>query len=104
MKAETTQTDPAARVAAIQAALRDAALDGWLFYDFRKSDPLAYRILLLDRNAFTSRRWAYYVPAEGEPVKIVHAIEREKLDALPGRKIVYLPWQQLHAALREALT
>jgi Xaa-Pro aminopeptidase len=96
--------DPAARVAAIQAALRQAGLDGWLFYDFRKSDPLAYRILQLHLHNITSRRWCYYVPAEGEPTKIVHAIEREKLDTLPGRKTVYLPWQQLHAALREALT
>src|ERR687884_196052 len=105
MKTEvTTQTNPAARVAAIQAALRQAKLDGWLFYDFRKSDPLAYRILQLHLHNITSRRWCYYVPAEGEPVKIVHAIEREKLDTLPGRKTVYLPWQQLHAALRTALT
>jgi Xaa-Pro dipeptidase len=96
--------DPHARVAAIQAALRKAGLDGWLFYDFRKSDPLAYRILQLHLHNITSRRWCYYVPAEGDPVKIVHAIEREKLDTLPGRKTVYLPWQQLHAALRAALT
>src|SRR2546421_781776 len=103
--AETNnQTAPAARVAAIQAALREAKLDGWLFYDFRKSDPLAYRILQLHLHNITSRRWCYYVPATGEPVKIVHAIEREKLDTLPGRKLVYLPWQQLHAALGEALT
>ncbi len=101
---ENNHIDPAARVAAIQAALREANLEGWLFYDFRKSDPLAYRILQLHLHNITSRRWCYYVPAAGEPVKIVHAIEREKLDTLPGRKIVYLPWQQLHAALREALT
>ena len=37
------------RVAAIQEALRETdSLDGWLFYDFRGSDPLAYRVLLLD--------------------------------------------------------
>ncbi|MBD0372688.1 MAG: M24 family metallopeptidase [Pyrinomonadaceae bacterium] len=99
----TTQSSPQERVKAIQSALLDAGLDGWLFYDFRKSDPLAYRILLLDRNAFASRRWAYYIPAEGEPVKIVHRIEQEKLDELPGRQLVYNRWQQLHAHLREAL-
>jgi Xaa-Pro dipeptidase len=99
----TTQSSPQGRVQEIQRALREAGLDGWLFYDFRKSDPLAYRILLLDRNTFASRRWAYYVPAEGEPVKIVHRIEQEKLDALPGRKLVYMRWQQLHDHLREAI-
>ena len=104
MSETNNQTLAAARVAAIQAALREAKLDGWFFYDFRKSDPLAYRILQLHLHNITSRRWCYYVPATGEPVKIVHAIEREKLDTLPGRKIVYLPWQQLHAAISEALT
>lgn len=99
----TMQSSRRERVSAIQRALREAGLDGWLFYDFRKSDPLAYRILLLDRNIFASRRWAYYIPAAGEPVKIVHRIEQEKLDGLPGRQLVYLRWQQLHGYLREAL-
>jgi hypothetical protein len=39
------QQSPAEGVADIQAALREAKLDGWLFYDFRHGDPLAYRIL-----------------------------------------------------------
>src|SRR5438128_9183195 len=95
---------PTERVAEIQAALRDAKLDGWLFYDFRHSDPLAYRILKLDEKVFASRRWFYYVPASGEPVKIVQSIEQFKLDALPGRKLVFRGWQELHARLREVLT
>jgi Xaa-Pro aminopeptidase len=98
------QQTPAERVQAIQAALREARLDGWLFYDFRGSDPLAYRILKLDQRGITTRRWFYFVPASGEPVKIVHSIERDKLDQLPGRKLVYLPWQQLRSFLRETLT
>ncbi|HVG28607.1 MAG TPA: M24 family metallopeptidase [Pyrinomonadaceae bacterium] len=94
---------PAARVAAIQRALRDAGLDGWLFYDFRQSDPLAYRILKLDPNQFSTRRWFYFVPAEGEPTRINHAIEQGKLDALPGRKLIYSSWQRLNEHLRDAL-
>ncbi|MBA2645356.1 MAG: M24 family metallopeptidase [Pyrinomonadaceae bacterium] len=94
---------PAERVAAIQTALRDAKLDGWLFYDFRRSDPLAYRILKLDEKGITTRRWFYYVPASGEPVKIVHSIERFKLDQLPGKKVIYRSWQELHEGLRVAL-
>src|SRR5918912_1942696 len=64
------------RVAEIQAALREANLDGWLFYDFRRSDPLAYRILRLPTQGVTTRRWFYYVPVVGQPVRIVHSIER----------------------------
>ena len=48
------QQSPAERVAEIQAALRESSLDGWLFYDFRHSDPLAYRILKLDENTSAS--------------------------------------------------
>src|SRR6476661_6564024 len=97
------QRSPAERVAEIQAALRKAKLDGWLFYDFRHSDPLAYRILKLDEKMFASRRWFYYVPASGEPVKIVQSIEQFKLDSLPGRKLVFRGWQELNARLREVL-
>ena len=94
---------PAERVPEIQSALRAAKLDGWLFYDFRHSDPLAYRILKLDEDMAVSRRWFYYVPASGEPMKIVMSIEQFKLDALPGRKLIYRGWEELHARLREAL-
>jgi Xaa-Pro aminopeptidase len=92
------------RVREIQAALRAAGLDGWLFYDFRRSDPLAYRILRLDEKGLTTRRWFYYVPVVGEPTRVVHSIERFKLDALPGRKVIYRRWQELHAAVREAVS
>ena len=93
----------AERVADIQRALRDAGLDGWLFYDFRQSDPLAYRILKLDPKQFSTRRWFYFVPAEGEPTRINHAIEQGKLDLLPGRRLIYSGWTRLHEHLRDVL-
>ena len=101
MRADPT---PAERVAAIQKALQAAKLDGWLFYDFRGSDPLAPRILKLGEHASGSRRWFYYIPANGEPTKIVHSIERGKLDALPGKRVTYRGWEEQHALLREALS
>jgi Xaa-Pro aminopeptidase len=94
----------AARVAEIQRSLKDAGLDGWLFYDFRQSDPLAYRILKLDPKQFSTRRWFYFVPAEGQPTRINHAIEQGKLDLLPGRKLIYSSWQKLNENLRDALS
>ena len=95
---------PADRVGEIQKALGAAKLDGWLFYDFRGSDPLALRILKLDQQAVGSRRWFYFIPASGECRKIVHRIEPAKLDALPGKRIEYSGWKELHAFLRETLT
>src|SRR5438874_7597521 len=100
MRADPT---PAERVAEIQKALQAAKLDGWLFYDFRGSDPLAPRILKLGEHASGSRRWFYYIPATGEPTKIVHSIERAKLDALPGQRVIYRGWEELHAHLAGAL-
>lgn len=84
---------------AIQAALRDHAIDAWLFYDHHYRDPLAYRILRLPETALVSRRWYYLIPAEGEPRKLVHRIESGKLDPLPGSKGVYSSWQELEAGL-----
>jgi Xaa-Pro dipeptidase len=92
-----------AHIESIQKALQQDKLDGWLFYSFRGSDPIAENILRLDHAKFTTRRWFYFVPATGTPQKIVHAIETSSLDSLPGDKHVYLPWQQLHQLLRQSL-
>ena len=80
-------------IAAIQAALRDFSIDGWLLYDFHGNNPLARRVLEID--AIGTRRFFYYVPAVGEPAKLVHRIESGMLDHLPGATTVYLKWQEL---------
>ena len=88
----------------IQQALKDADLDGWLFYSFRESDPIAANILGTGGDGhIATRRWFYLVPREGEPTKINHSIERSVLDHLPGKKLIYLPWQQLHQHLRDSI-
>jgi len=89
-------------LSAIQSALRDQHLDGWLFYDHHRRDLLAYRILGLPES-FVSRRWYYFIPADGEPRKLVHRIESGKLDSLPGTKHEYSSWQELEQNLKEML-
>jgi len=89
-------------LAAIQSALRDQNLDGWLFYDHHHRDPIAYRILGLPES-FVSRRWFYFVPTTGEPQKLVHRIEAAKLDTLPGQKHEYSSWQELEQKLEAML-
>jgi Xaa-Pro aminopeptidase len=86
-------------LAAIQEALREEGLDGWLFFDHHQRDPLAYRVLGLPALHAT-RRWYYFVPASGEPRGLVHRIEPHNLDAVPGAKALYSGW----AAQREGLT
>jgi Xaa-Pro aminopeptidase len=88
---------------AIQAALREAGHDGWLFYDHHHRDPIGERILGLDPKAHITRRWYYFVPAKGEPRKLVHRIEQGRLDSLPGRKGLYSSWQELAAGLKAML-
>jgi Xaa-Pro aminopeptidase len=90
-------------IASLQAALLSEGLEGWLFYSFRGSDPIAENILRLDTARLATRRWFYFVPARGRPSKIVHAIESGMLDSLPGEKRVYLAWQELHRRLAETL-
>ena len=46
----------------IQPALKDEALDGWLFFDHHRRDPLAYRILGLTDDLQPTRRWYYFIP------------------------------------------
>ncbi len=91
------------KLEAIQAALRKAGHDGWLFYDHHHRDPIGERILGLDPKAHITRRWYYYVPAYGEPRKLVHRIEQGRLDALPGSKGLYSSWQELAAGLEVML-
>jgi Xaa-Pro aminopeptidase len=88
---------------AMQAALRETGVDGWLFYDHHHRDPIAERILGLDGKAHITRRWYYLVPAFGEPRRLMHRIEQGRLDALPGSKAVYSSWQELHQGLEAML-
>ena len=92
------------RVAAVQQALREqASIDGWLFYDFRGSDPLSYRVLLLDPSTHVTRRWYYWIPAEGVPRKLLHRIEPHVLDRLPGETDLYVSWEQQRRLLARLL-
>jgi Xaa-Pro aminopeptidase len=90
-------------IKAIQAEMRASKIDGWLFYDHHHRDPIAGRILGLDGHAMATRRWFYFIPARGEPRKMVHRIERGALDSLAGRAQVYSSWEELHKGLAKLL-
>jgi Xaa-Pro aminopeptidase len=84
----------------IQKAIRAEGLDGWLFCNFHHRDVLADEILAIPSGLTNSRFWLYAIPQEGEPLKIVHAIEENILDTLPGAKTRYMSREDFMASLR----
>ncbi len=90
-------------LSAIQSALRDRNIDAWLFYDHHHRDPIAYHVLGLPEGLMVTRRWFYVIPAEGEPLKLVHKIEPGHLDTLPGKKLQYAGWQELFDQIKVLL-
>src|ERR1700676_780212 len=89
-------------IQAMQSDLLAARVDGWLFYDFRGRDPIAQRILKLP-EAMRTRRWFYFVPAKGTPRKLVHKIEAQALESLPGETFYYAGLQELEKGLKKIL-
>jgi Xaa-Pro aminopeptidase len=75
-------------IARIQSALVAEKLDGWLLYDFRGTNAIAEGLVGLTGQHVT-RRWFYFIPASGTPRKLNHAIEANKLNALPGDRTIY---------------
>ncbi|MGN0157992.1 MAG: M24 family metallopeptidase [Brotaphodocola sp.] len=72
----------------IQELLREYRLDGWLFTDFHGHDFITKEFLHLTERKCT-RRLFYYIPVDGEPVKVLSAIEPLLLDHLPGKLHLY---------------
>ncbi|HUK31340.1 MAG TPA: M24 family metallopeptidase [Candidatus Acidoferrum sp.] len=89
-------------IQAIQKALRDEKLDGWLFYDILHRDLIAYRVLGLG-DVLAKRRWFYFIPAKGSPRKLVHRIESFTLDSLPGEKLQYAAREEMEKNLPKLL-
>jgi len=90
-------------VAGIARAIREAGLSGWLFYDQFHRDEISDLVLDVPRTVHNSRPWAYVVPADGEPTRIVHAIEPGILDHLPGRLVRCTARSELAAGVAAAV-
>jgi len=87
----------------IQQALHTEGLDGWLFYDFRRSNPIAHQVLKLPAEDMYTRRWFYFVPAHGTPSAIISAVESHVLGSLPGERRVFQTWREMQAYLEAVL-
>ena len=91
-------------IPALQRALSEQRLDGWLLYDFHGQNPTALSAVGLGGHMLT-RRWFYLVPARGEPRLLVHAIERGSFpEKVPGERTSYASWQSLREGLERILS
>jgi Xaa-Pro dipeptidase len=88
-------------VAAVQRALAEAGLDGWLIFDFHGLNPVATGLLGLPGMA--TRRIFVLIPREGAPVAITHAIEQDPWRDWPPAwaKTTYSGWRVLESQLRD---
>jgi len=91
-------------IAAIQKALSEEKIDGWLLYDFRGSNPIARSVIGFDDHQIATRRWFYLIPAKGEPVAIQHVIEPKALAKAPGKPALYRSWKELEGLLKTHLS
>ena len=84
---------------AVQAAIAEAGVDGWLLYDFRGTNPIAAELMGL--QGFVSRRVFAYIPRRGVPTAITHAIEQGPWEHWPAAwgKEVYSGWVALESML-----
>jgi len=84
---------------AVQKALADAGVDGWLLYDFRGMNPIAAGLLRLE--GMTTRRAFAFIPTRGTPVALTHAIEQAPWRHWPATwtREIYASWRSLEDLL-----
>lgn len=84
---------------AIQAALAELRLDGWLLYDFHGLNPVAAGMLQLE--GMLTRRIFALIPREGLPVAISHNIEQAPWKHWPADwpRERYSSWRALEEQL-----
>ncbi|MEP7345456.1 MAG: Xaa-Pro peptidase family protein [Gemmatimonadaceae bacterium] len=83
-----------------QRAIADAGVDGWLLYDFRNCNPIAQSVAGV--SGHITRRFLVYIPREGQPTAITHAIEQTIWNGWPNEfgKVVYASWRVLEEQIR----
>lgn len=91
-----------AKIQEVQTLLAALHLDGWLLYDFRRTNDLACRFLEIPPHQILSRRFFYWIPQSGNCVKIVNVIE-DPLAHLPGEALRYRTWGEMESALGSIL-
>ncbi len=87
----------------IQKRVAEEGLDGWLLYDHHGSNRFVRDLLHIPPETLLSRRFFYWIPVVGAPIKILHRIEGESIEEIPGDKQLYLSWEELQRVVAKTL-
>jgi Xaa-Pro dipeptidase len=87
----------------IQAELKAQSLDGWLLFDFRGTNSIAGSLLGVEGLA--TRRMFAWIPREGTPTAVQHAIEPGPWRHWPTEwnKEIYSSWKTLEGTLAKLI-
>jgi Xaa-Pro aminopeptidase len=88
------------RLSDIQSAIRSEKLDGWLLYDFRCLNPIAQRVAGIPADRLLTRRWACFIPAEGDPRWLFHSIEIGGFRDIAPDAAGFVSWADWREGLR----
>ena len=91
------------KIKEVQKHLQKMKADGWLLYDFHYCNDLTRYFLNISPKAKVTRRFFYWIPASGEPIKLLHAIEPHVLEAWPGKELFYNSWQSMQSQLKKVV-
>lgn len=87
----------------VQHCLTEQSIDGWLLVDDHGRNSLACTFLRIPQGKMCTRRFFYWIPQKGDPVKIIPKIEPYTLDHLPGKKLIYRSWMEMESTLKTIL-
>lgn len=88
------------QLTSIQQFLAELDCDGWFLYDYRRSNPIAHRLLGLPITGHFTRRFALWIPRQGDPIIIISSIETHLFDTLPWNRRHYRTHHEWYEHLR----
>lgn len=87
----------------IQNCLQEENVDGWLLYDFQKSNEIAWQVLSFPEDMFITRKWFYWIPKQGDSIGIFPEIDHHSFEICKGNHYFYRSRQQLDDFLQKVL-
>lgn len=91
------------KVDKIQSLLAKSEFDGFLLYMIKDQNSYAKHLLEIKPTVNLSRRFFYFIPKKGVPIKIVNKVDLFPLRVIYGRDYPYLGRKQLEKLLNDLL-